>query len=80
MSTFDGLAPRDITDDDWPGVALLAATSYGSFWHAETIAAWRTLMPARSSVVVKDGDDVVGMAHYIDLKLTVPGGTGSWFC
>jgi predicted acetyltransferase len=67
------LVPRDIADDDWPGVALLAATSYGSFWHAETIAAWRTLMPTRSSVVVKDGD-VVAMAHYIDLKLTVPGG------
>ena len=25
-------------------------------------------------MVVKDGDDVVAMAHYIDLKLTVPGG------
>ena len=64
----------DIADEDWPGVRLLAATSYGSFWHAETFAAWRTLMPPRSSVVVKDGDDVVGMAHYLDLKLTVPGG------
>ncbi|TPG34625.1 enhanced intracellular survival protein Eis [Mycolicibacterium hodleri] len=68
------LVPRDITDDDWPGVALLAATSYGSFWHPETFAAWRTMMPPRSSVVVRDGDDVVGMAHYVDLKLTVPGG------
>jgi predicted acetyltransferase len=74
MSTFDDLSVRDIADDDWPGVALLAATSYGSFWHPETIAAWRTLMPARSSVVVKDGADVVAMAHYIDLKLTIPGG------
>ena len=65
---------RDVTDSDWPGVALLAATSYGSFWHAETFAAWRTLMPPRSSVVIGDGDDVVGMAHYVDLELTVPGG------
>ena len=31
-------------------------------------------MPPRSSVVVSDGDDVVAMAHYLDLKLTVPGG------
>jgi predicted acetyltransferase len=68
------LVPRDIADDDWPGVALLAATSYGAFWHPETFAAWRTLMPPRSSVVVKDGDDVVGMAHFVDLLLTVPGG------
>ncbi len=65
---------RDITDDDWPGVALLAATSYGAFWRPETFAAWRTLMPPRGSVIVSDGDDVVGMAHYVDLRLTVPGG------
>lgn len=68
------LVLRDIAEGDWPGVALLAATSYGSFWHPETIAAWRTLMPPRSSVVVADGDDVIAMAHYVDLQLTVPGG------
>ncbi len=65
---------RDVTDADWPGVTLLTATSFGSFWHAETIAAWRTQMPPRSSVVVSDGDDIVGMAHYLDFELTVPGG------
>ena len=65
---------RDLTEDDWPAVRLLAATSYGSFWRTETFAAWRSLMPDRSSVVVSDGDDVVGMAHYLDLRLTVPGG------
>jgi predicted acetyltransferase len=65
---------RDITDDDWPGVALLTATSFGSFWRPETVTAWRTLMPPRSSVVVSDGDDVVAMAHSLDLLLTVPGG------
>jgi predicted acetyltransferase len=74
MSGVDGLVVRDVTDADWPGVALLAATSYGSFWHAETLTAWRTLMPSRSSVVVSDGDDVVAMAHYLDMSLTVPGG------
>lgn len=65
---------RDITDDDWPGVALLTATSFGSFWRPETITAWRTLMPPRGSVVVDDGGDVVAMAHSLDLRLTVPGG------
>lgn len=68
------LVLRDVTDADRPGVALLAATSFGSFWHADTFAAWRTLMPRGSSVVVSDGDDVIAMAHYVDLKLTVPGG------
>jgi predicted acetyltransferase len=68
------LVLRDIAEDDWPKVALLTATSFGSTWHPETFAAWRTLMPPRSSVVVSDGADVVGMAHYLDLKLTVPGG------
>jgi predicted acetyltransferase len=72
--TGPALIVRDITDDDWPGVALLAATSFGAFWRPETFTAWRTLMSARSSVVVSDGDDVVAMAHYLDLKLTVPGG------
>ncbi|GLP77165.1 UPF0256 protein [Mycobacterium antarcticum] len=73
MSEF-GPVLRDLVEDDWPAVGLLAATSYGSFWHPETFTAWRSLMPARSSVVVGDGDDVVGMAHYLDLELTVPGG------
>ena len=35
---------------------------------------WRTMMPAGSAVVACDGADVVGMAAYLDLKLTVPGG------
>jgi predicted acetyltransferase len=74
MNTSRELVVRDITDDDWPGVALLTAVSFGGFWRPETIAAWRTLMPERSSVVVSDGDDIVGMAHYLDLVMTVPGG------
>ena len=65
---------QDATDADWPGIALLTAVSFSSFWRPETIAAWRTLMPERSSVIVRDGDDVVGMAHYLDLEMTVPGG------
>jgi predicted acetyltransferase len=68
------LVLRDVAEDDWPKVALLTATSFGGTWHPETFAAWRTLMPPRSSVVVGNGDDVVGMVHYLDLKLTVPGG------
>lgn len=74
MTVSAPLVLRDLTDRDWPGVALLAATSFGAFWHPETFAAWRTLMGPRSSVVVCDGDDVIAMAHYVHLVLTVPGG------
>jgi predicted acetyltransferase len=74
LVTGTALIVRDITDDDWPGVTLLAATSFGAFWRPETFAAWRTLMTPDTSVVVSDGDDVIAMAHYLDLKLTVPGG------
>jgi predicted acetyltransferase len=31
-------------------------------------------MPGDSTVLACDGDDLVGMAHYLDLRLTVPGG------
>ena len=47
---------------------------------------WRTLMPADGVVIACDGDDVVGMAYYLDLRLTVPGGAVlpmagvSWVC
>lgn len=47
---------------------------------------WRTLMPADGVVIACDGDDVVGMAYYLDLQLTVPGGAVlpmagvSWVC
>jgi hypothetical protein len=31
-------------------------------------------MPTDSTVLACDGLDIVGMAHYLDLQLTVPGG------
>lgn len=65
---------RGVTEDDWSRVRLLAATSFGSFWHPETMAAWRSLMVSGSSTVVCDGDDLIAMAHYLDMSLTVPGG------
>ena len=74
MTTPETPVLRDAVDDDWPAIALLTATSFGGPWHPETIDAWRTAMPPRSSVVATDGDDVVGMVHYLDLELTVPGG------
>lgn len=65
---------RSATDADWPAISLLDATSFGVFGHPESLAAWRTLMPDDGSVLACDGDDVVGMAHFLNLRLTVPGG------
>jgi predicted acetyltransferase len=65
---------RSATDADWPAISLLDATCFGVFGHPESFAAWRTLMPSDSSVLACEGRDVVGMAHYLDMKLTVPGG------
>ena len=65
---------RSATDADWPAISLLDATSFGVFGHPESLAAWRSLMPSGSSVLACDGDDVVGTSHYLDLRLTVPGG------
>ena len=55
-------------------MAVVAATCFGAWRPEEANDAWRTLMPAGSAVVACDGEDVVGMAFYLDLKLTVPGG------
>jgi predicted acetyltransferase len=65
---------RPATDDDWVAMSLLGATSFGVFSHPDTEAAWRSMMPADCSVVACDGADIVGMSHYLDLRLTVPGG------
>ncbi len=72
MST--ALEIRSITDADWPAMQLLGATSFGHFGDDDSSAAWRTLMKPEASVVACDGDNLVGMAHYLDLQLTVPGG------
>ena len=72
--TSNAVAIRSATDADWPAISLLDATSFGRFGHPESLDAWRTLMPGDSTVLACDGDDLVGMAHYLDLRLTVPGG------
>jgi predicted acetyltransferase len=68
------LTMRSPTEDDWPAMYFLGGASFPDFIGAESAAVWRTLMPADSAVVVCDGSDVVGMALYLDLRMTVPGG------
>ncbi|KAA0099740.1 enhanced intracellular survival protein Eis [Mycolicibacterium sp. P1-18] len=81
-----GLVIRTAEDADWPAMVRLAATSFGSFRPREANDMWRTLIPADGVVVACDGGDVVGMAYYLDLRLTVPGGAVlpmagvSWVC
>jgi predicted acetyltransferase len=68
------LTLRTVTDDDWPAILLLDDTSFGASMHPDSISAWQALTPADAAVVVCDHDDVVGVAVYLDLALTVPGG------
>ncbi|MEB3034310.1 enhanced intracellular survival protein Eis [[Mycobacterium] nativiensis] len=70
----ESLTLRTATDDDWVAMSVLAATGFGEDWDSESMTAWRTLTTSDSSLVVCDGDDVVGMSGYLDLELTVPGG------
>lgn len=73
-------------DADWPAMTRLAAVSFGGFRPEEATDMWRTLIPDDGVVVACDGDDLVGMAYYLDLRLTVPGGAVlrmagvSWVC
>ena len=74
--TSTAVAIRSATDTDWPAISLLDATSFGRFGHPESLTAWRSLMSIDSTVLACDRDvgDVVGMAHYLAMRLTVPGG------
>jgi predicted acetyltransferase len=65
---------RSAVDADWPGIALLDATCFGRVNHPDTFAMWRSMIPRDGSIVACDGDDIVGMSHYLDLNMTVPGG------
>ncbi|SOJ56219.1 N-acetyltransferase Eis [Mycobacterium simulans] len=62
------------TEDDWSGMHFLGAASFTDFVGAEAANALRALVPDGGAVVARDGRDVVGMALYLDLRLTVPGG------
>lgn len=69
-----GLHVRSATDRDWPAIVLLEDTGFGMVHHPDGLAAFRTLVPADGMVVACDGATVIGVAFYLDLRLTVPGG------
>lgn len=68
------LTVRSAYDADWPAIELLDAICFGTVAHPDTVASWRSMIPGDGSVVACDGDDIVGMSVYLDLKMTVPGG------
>lgn len=55
-------------------MGLVAATGFGVQRPDETNAVWRSMTPTGGAVVACDGEDVVGVAVFYDLALTVPGG------
>jgi len=81
-----GVTIRSAEDADWPAMRLLAANNFGSLRPDEVNDMWRAMMPPDSVVVACAGADLVGMAFYLDLRLTVPGGAVlpaagvSWVC
>lgn len=69
-----GLHVRTATDRDWPAIVVLEDTGFGTAHSPDGLAAFRALVPADGMVVACDGATVVGVAFYLDLRLTVPGG------
>jgi predicted acetyltransferase len=65
---------RTANDDDWPQISLLEAAGFGSFTHPHQVEAIRTLVPPDGAVVACAGGELIGVAFYLDLRLTVPGG------
>jgi predicted acetyltransferase len=68
------MTPRSATEDDWPAMLRLDATSFGHVVDPSAMAAWRTMIPDGGALVVEDGGDIVAQALYLDMELTVPGG------
>ncbi len=68
------LTIRAAEDSDWPAISLIGATGFGVWRPDETADVWRSMMPSDSAIVACDGTEVVGVALFLDLQLTVPGG------
>lgn len=65
---------RSPTKGDQPAMSRLAATCFGQYTEPESQPPWRAMAADNGWVVVDDGSEIVGMACYLDLALTVPGG------
>ncbi|KUI37125.1 enhanced intracellular survival protein Eis [Mycobacterium sp. GA-2829] len=69
-----GIVVRGGEESDRPGIGLLTSTGFGEEPSPEADAMWDSITPDDGVVVACDGPDVVGVAKYFDLSLTLPGG------
>jgi predicted acetyltransferase len=65
---------RSATEDDQSAMSRLAAVCFGAYTDSESSPPWQVMVADEGSVVVEDGAEIVGMARYLDMELTVPGG------
>jgi len=65
---------RSATEDDQAAIARLEATCFGAYLDPESRRPWQVMVADGGSVVVCDGSEIIGMACYLDLEMTVPGG------
>jgi predicted acetyltransferase len=64
---------RSATEDDEPAMGQLEATCFGQFPRSGS-RPWQVMVADNGAVVVEERAEIVGMARYLDLLLTVPGG------
>ena len=70
---------RSADESDQQAMSRLAATCFGAYTSAESRPPWQVMIADGGSVVVEDhsfpgGAEIAGMARYLDMELTVPGG------
>ncbi len=64
---------RSATEDDQQAITRLAATCFVAYDPPERRPPWQVMAADEGSVVVTEGAEIVGMARYLDMQLTVPG-------
>lgn len=55
-------------------MSRLAATCFGAYTEPESQPPWKAMVAENGSLVVADGAEIIGMARYLDMEMTVPGG------
>ena len=55
-------------------MSRLAATCFGGYMSPESQPPWKVMVAENGSLVVPDGPEIIGMARYLDMEMTVPGG------
>lgn len=56
-------------------MSRVIATGFGAYMNPDSKRPWQTMVADHGSVIAEDDAEIVGAACYLDLELTVPGGT-----